>query len=96
MARFIPGPGLGWRGDGQELYDYGADGKLMSVAVKSGPSFEAGTPAALFEFRAGGDLITPYYSVTRDGQRFLLSTIVETEPAAPLAFIINWAAELKH
>ena len=47
---------------------------------RGGTSFEIGTPVALFEFRAGGNIVTPYYSVTKDGQKFLLNTIVETEP----------------
>jgi len=89
------GIGPRWRGDGKELYYHATDGKLMAVAVKSGPNFEAAAPVALFEFRAGGDLITPYYSVTRDGQRFLLSTIVDSDPTAPLMVITNWTAELK-
>ena len=52
-----------------------------------------GAPAALFEFRASGNAIAPYYSVSRDGQRFLLSAIVETEAAAPLSVIVNWTGE---
>ncbi|MEK6322704.1 MAG: protein kinase [Acidobacteriota bacterium] len=89
------GIGTHWRGDGRELYYHAPDGKLMAVAVKGGASFEAGAPVALFEFRAGGNLITPYYSVTSDGQKFLLSTIVETKAAAPLTVVVNWAAEVK-
>jgi eukaryotic-like serine/threonine-protein kinase len=91
------GGGIGplWRGDGKELFYHAPDGKLMAVAVKGGASFEAGMPAPLFEFRAGGNVITPYYDVTSDGQRFLLSTIVETEAAAPLTVVVNWAAEAK-
>src|SRR5262245_580055 len=91
------GGGIGplWRGDGKELFYHAADGKLMAAQVKVGASFEASMPAPLFEFRAGGNVITPYYDVTRDGQRFLLSTIVEKEPNAPLAVVVNWAAELK-
>jgi hypothetical protein len=92
------GGGIGprWRGDGKELFYHALDGKLMAAAVKSGASFfESGKPVALFEFRAGGYLITPYYDVTRDGQNFLLSTILENEVAAPLTVVVNWAAEMK-
>ena len=60
----------------------------MAVAITGGASFEAGAPVALFEFRAGGNLITPYYCVTRDGQRFLLSTIVENQAVAPLTVVV--------
>jgi hypothetical protein len=77
------------------LFSYAADGKLMAAAAKGGASFEAGAPVALFEFRAAGGVLTPFYSVTGDGQRFLLSTIVETAEAAPLTVVVNWAAELK-
>jgi eukaryotic-like serine/threonine-protein kinase len=89
------GIGPYWRGDGRELFYHAPDGKLMAAAVKGGASFETGAPVALFEFRASGNLITPYYSVTSDGQRFLLSTIVETKAAAPLTVVVNWAAEMK-
>jgi eukaryotic-like serine/threonine-protein kinase len=89
------GGGIGplWRGDGKELFYHAPDGKLIAVAVKGGASFEAGVPAPLFEFRAGGNVITPYYDVTQDGQKFLLSTIVETEAVAPLTVVVNWTAE---
>ncbi|MBA3440285.1 MAG: PD40 domain-containing protein, partial [Pyrinomonadaceae bacterium] len=89
------GGGIGphWHGDGKELYYHAPDGKLMAVPVTSGASLAVGAPVALFEFRASGNVIMPYYSVTRDGQRFLLSTIVETEAAAPLTVVINWTAE---
>jgi hypothetical protein len=95
--RVSTGGGIGplWRGYGKELYYHASDGKLMAVAVKGGASFEAGAPVALFEFRAGGNLITPYYDVTKDGKNFLLSTIVETEPNAPLTVVVNWAAGVK-
>ena len=48
-----------WRGDGKEMFYHATDGNLMAVAVKGGPSFEAGPPVALFEFRAGGNLHHP-------------------------------------
>ena len=91
------GGGIGphWRGDGKELFYHAPDGKLMAAAVKSGASFEASAPVSLFEFRAGGNLITPYYAVANDGQRFLLSTIIETAAGAPMTVVVNWTAELK-
>jgi eukaryotic-like serine/threonine-protein kinase len=87
------GGGLGprWRGDGKELFYHAADGRLMAVPVKIGAGFDADTAAPLFEFRAGGNLITPYYDVTRDGQKFLLATIVESVSNAPLTVVVNWA-----
>ncbi|HYM98606.1 MAG TPA: hypothetical protein VET25_02600, partial [Aestuariivirgaceae bacterium] len=91
------GGGIGphWRGDGKELFYHASDGKLMAATVKGGASFEAGHPVALFDFRPGGNVRAAYYSVTADGQKFLLSTIVETEATAPLTVVINWTANLK-
>jgi len=89
------GIGPYWRGDGKELFYHALDGKLMAAPVTSGTNLEVGAPVALFEFRASGPVITPYYSVNRDGQRFLLSTIVETESNAPLTVVVNWAAGVK-
>ena len=84
-----------WRGDGKELFYHAPDGRLMAVAVKGGAGFEASAPAPLFEFRSGSNnQVTPYYSVTSDGNRFLLSTIVQTE-AAPLTVVVNWTADLR-
>ena len=77
------------------MFYHAPDGKLMAAPVKGEASFEAGMPAPLFEFRAGGYLVTPYYDVTKDGQKFLLSTIVETAPNAPLTVWVNWAAGVK-
>jgi eukaryotic-like serine/threonine-protein kinase len=85
-----------WRQDGRELFYYAGDGKLMAVSVRSGESFEVGESAPLFEFRAGTLLtnLAPYV-VTADGQRFLISAVVDTEPNAPLTVVVNWAAGLK-
>src|SRR5262249_42217994 len=42
-----------WRGDGKELFYVGADGRMMAVPIRAvtgpKPSFEAGTPMALFD-----------------------------------------------
>jgi hypothetical protein len=54
-----------------------------------------GTPVALFEFRTGDLPDQQYYSVDRDGQRFLLSTIVESETNSPLTVMVNWMVGLK-
>src|SRR5215510_4812218 len=86
-----------WRRDGRELFYYAGDGKLMVAPVISGESFDTGAASPLFEFRAGTILFTflPPYAVTADGQRFLINTVVETEPNAPLTVVANWAAEIK-
>jgi eukaryotic-like serine/threonine-protein kinase len=82
-----------WRRDGRELFYYTGDGKLMAAPVRSGKRFEVGASVPLFEFRSGTvqEIFAPY-AVTADGQRFLINTMVETEPNAPLTVVVNWAA----
>lgn len=84
-----------WRSDGKELFYHAPDGKLMAVSVQSGTTLETITTTALFEFRTNGNMANTYYDVTQDGQRFLLSAIVETETKAPLPLVQNWLAAVK-
>ncbi len=84
-----------WRGDGKELYYRALDDKLMAASVSGQTSLAVGAPVALFEFRSGGLPDQPYYSVDRDGQRFLLNAIVEAETNSPLTVQVNWTAGLK-
>jgi hypothetical protein len=54
------------------------------------PSFEPGVAHALFEFRSGADIASAPYTVTADGQRFLLNTLVDESGGAPLTVVVNW------
>src|SRR6185436_15571574 len=72
------GNNVRWRRDGRELFYVSADGKLMSVAVKSGDAFEAGVPVPLFNI----DMVSDY-DVTADGQRFIVSTGVANVQSKP-------------
>jgi Tol biopolymer transport system component len=92
-----PGGGYGprWRSDGRVLYYYSLDGRMMSVSViGDGGALTTGTPTALFAFRPAGAATIPSFAATRNGQRFLLSAIVETDPKAPLSVVQNWTAAL--
>ncbi len=86
-----------WRGDGKELFYLAPDDKLMSVAVKTGANFDAGTPAALFqayprEFGATSEQF--FYDVSKDGQKFLINTQVKSAKT-PVSVVLNWTASLK-
>jgi Tol biopolymer transport system component/DNA-binding winged helix-turn-helix (wHTH) protein len=90
------GTGPRWRADGKELYYYSLDGRLMAVSVTGGDaSLTTGTPTALFAFRPASAIVVPSYAVTRNGQRFLLSAIVETDAKAPLSVVQNWTDGIK-
>jgi Tol biopolymer transport system component len=81
-----------WRRDGKELFYLAPDGKLMAVAVKEGPPFEAGVATALFQTRrreriSATDLFS--YDVSADGQRFLVNTDVGEVTSSPLNLVLN-------
>jgi len=86
-----------WRRDGKELFYVSADKRLMAVEVKTDTNFEAGVPKALFGTRFL-PAAAPYqhsYAVAGDGQKFLVTRLVEEEPAIPITVVLNWTAGLK-
>ncbi len=84
-----------WRGDGKELFFLAADlSRLMSVPVTPGSSFKAGPPAMVFagSFDTG---IIPHFTVTPDGQRFLISVPMSAGGPSPATVFLHWIAALK-
>ena len=93
-----------WRRDGQELFFVAADGRLMTVPVRRTgagptPALDAGVAVALFDAPivrsiSGRIVIASQYSVTADGQRFLINTASSSgdEAAQPLNVVVNWRA----
>jgi Tol biopolymer transport system component len=75
-----------WRGDGKELFYVQADGTLMSISLSysgDGNSFTASNPVKLFTAPINSSPVNtgagPQYTVTPDGQRFLVITSPEVE-----------------
>ena len=83
-----------WRRDGKELFYLAPDRKLMAVTVKTVDVFERATPQPLFDTTLPPDSTRQSYSVSADGQRFLLPVPVETN-SSPFTIILNWTALLK-
>jgi Tol biopolymer transport system component len=82
-----------WRRDGKELFYLASDQKLMAVAVDGGGAFHATVPKVLFQTR---EITGRYpYTVTPDGQRFLVNTPLEEASTSPITVVLNWTAELK-
>jgi Tol biopolymer transport system component len=85
-----------WRRDALELFYLAIDGRLMAVPIRSG-SGAAAEPAAaipLFWTRMYGagqsaNTLFPQYSVSPDGQRFLMNTLSRVS-AGPLTVVLNW------
>jgi serine/threonine protein kinase len=84
-----------WRSDGKELFYMSGDKKLVAVEVKAGSSFEPGVRKVLFQTRVSG-LVNArnHYTVTKDGQRFLINTLVQDAASQPYNVMLNWTRTL--
>lgn len=83
-----------WRHDGKELFYLSLDGEFVAVPVTfsaDGQTIETRTGTMLFQARVGAvqDIGLAHYTVSPDGQRFLVDTVVE-EASAPITVILNW------
>jgi Tol biopolymer transport system component len=88
-----------FRADGRELFYIAADGRMMAVALDAkGTSLEYGTPKPLFETRTLPASAGAWfeYDVARDGQRFLVGTILDGPNAMPPSptLMLDWTAAL--
>jgi hypothetical protein len=80
-----------WRRDQQELFYIASDQKLMAVPVHATSTFEYRVPVPLFETRiANVFAVRAPYEVSRDGQRFLLSSAANE--SVPLTVVANWSS----
>jgi hypothetical protein len=86
-----------WRADGRELYFVSGDNRLMSLAVKFEPVFQAAEPAALFRLRSPIATLpteSTGFDVARDGQHFVVA-VTDSTDSPPLTVVVNWQAGLK-
>ncbi len=68
---------------------------MMAVPVKTGSSFDPGTPMVLFQANPREMLATSEqfsYEVSHDGQKFLINTHLKTA-MTPLSVVLNWSAK---
>ncbi len=80
-----------WRSDGGELFYLSSDDHLMSVPIKTTPSFEAGAPRELF----AGKLKLDGYAIAPGGQRFLARFPLPETASKSVRLVLDWPAELK-
>jgi len=84
-----------WRGDGRELFYLTPDGRMMSVAItpQSSGGLDFAAPVELFQTPLATPILgIDQYSVTRDGQRFLVLRPRDTAAAVEqtINVIVNW------
>jgi Tol biopolymer transport system component/predicted Ser/Thr protein kinase len=89
-----------WNKNGRELFYFLPPGIMMSVPIETSPSFKAGTPKVLFKGEYFSRANGTQYSVTPDGNRFLMMKDAAAKPgSAPLPqqidVVLNWFEELK-
>jgi serine/threonine protein kinase/Tol biopolymer transport system component len=86
-----------WRGDGKEIFYATAENAVMAVPVSAGASFEVGAPVKLFErpLVSVGVIVRNRFTVTPDGQRFLVVSSAEAGALPSFDVVLDWTAELK-
>jgi hypothetical protein len=75
------------------LFYLAPDGMLMATPVGPGPTFEFGTPEALFEtglHRTADQRLMNHYAVSRDGTRFLINRRILEPAGDALTALIPW------
>jgi hypothetical protein len=84
-----------WSHDGRELY-YRNFSQLMSVAVTTASTFQAGKPDPLFEgifdLRTNSGIT---YDVDPKGTRFLMIRPADESTAPSVTIVLNWFDELR-
>jgi len=83
-----------WGPDGKELFYLSPEQRIMRVAVETGATFDAGTPAPLFPVVISQLNIRNRFAVAPDGQRFLVLTPVGEQASAPTTIVLNWQAAI--
>jgi serine/threonine protein kinase len=84
-----------WRKDSKELFFFSLDQEVMAVDVnQSGASLQLGTPHALLKATTVSGASGPY-TVSADGKKFVMNTVLPQSISEPLTLITNWPADLK-
>jgi Tol biopolymer transport system component/tRNA A-37 threonylcarbamoyl transferase component Bud32 len=84
-----------WRKDSRELFFFSTDQQVMAVDVnQEGASLHLGTPHALFKAPTVTSPSGPY-TVSADGKKFVMNTVLPQSITEPLTLITNWPADLK-
>jgi len=86
-----------WRADGRELFFIGPDRRLMAAPVQ--PARRSNTPRPCRCLRrvypASAIRFVQNYTVTRNGQRFLIKTVADNSTPTSITVVTNWLELLK-
>jgi Tol biopolymer transport system component len=84
-----------WSADGSEIFYLDSSQNLVTVPVSAGDTFKAGMPETLFGAGLFPLVARNRYSVTDDGQRFLMLSPISGESIRPISVVLNWHAGLE-
>ena len=84
-----------WRADGKELFFYSFDNNVMAVDIRGGAAIEVGIPRKLFAAVVAPAQGAIDYTVTADGQKFIIPTETRASVAEPITAILNWTSLIK-
>jgi serine/threonine-protein kinase len=83
-----------WRADSRELFFVSDDRRFYAVSVTENSQSFDDVPQFLFEMRANVFNTRNSYVARKDGQRFIVNTVLDT-PAGPISVIYNWPRDVK-
>ena len=88
-----------WKHDRTEIFYVGLDGRLMAVPIRDtadAKAIVAETPVAVnaptIPLLFGGGTQTGSYAVSKDGRRFLMTTLPQPASTTPVTVLLNWPA----
>jgi hypothetical protein len=68
---------------------------MMAVPIDASGQFQAGVPQALFPTGVRQSNFNPVYTVTKNGERFLMNTVSKQIGERAITVVLNWTASLK-
>jgi hypothetical protein len=75
------------------LFYFDPSGAMTAVPIDATETLVAGSPKTLFS--TGVISANQMYTVTKDGQRFLVNARLQAAAATPLTVIVNWTSTLQ-
>jgi Tol biopolymer transport system component len=84
-----------WRRDGKELFFLAPDRNVMAADIQTSHGIIAGVPHPLFRTSADLTVISNFYDLSADGQRFLARVSAARVVDSPITVVLNWWAGLK-
>jgi serine/threonine protein kinase len=81
-----------WSRDGRELFYLSADGRLMTVPIPAGASFNPGTPTGLFRVQTEQSPRRNVYCPSPDGKKFLF-LVPAGQNETPMTALVNWRGD---